>query len=163
MDTNRKIPILAIHITNLNTKFWDQVEISYAKQEDTRILVKLLQSKKSRPDLVSGLGDKWSKDFQSGRFILLDGLLYRRTANKCAMVLVEKDTIAQVIITDRDPKFTSEFWRSLFNLLGTQLSFCETQVSQTSPSSSLCHHPDYKVPVSPLPPNSVEILSASFY
>jgi hypothetical protein len=248
MDTNRKIPILAIHVTNLNTKFWDQVESSYAKQEDTRILLKLLQSKKSRPDLVSGLNDKWSKDFQSGRFVLLDGLLYRRTANQCAMVLVEKDTIAQVIkechnnisawwpkwrkevkeycatcdryqkanketgkrfgllqkitepwsrwevinmdfvtalppagkenfnavlvivdrfskqarflpchkentameialifwnkvisnvgcpqviITDRDPKFTSEFWRSLFNLLGTQLSFSTAYHPQT--------------------------------
>lgn len=29
----------------------------------------------------------------------------------------------KIIISDRDPKFTSEFWKCLFDLLGTKLSF----------------------------------------
>ena len=30
---------------------------------------------------------------------------------------------AKVIISDRDPQFTSKFWTSLFDLLGTDLRF----------------------------------------
>jgi hypothetical protein len=32
--------------------------------------------------------------------------------------------VSRVIISDRDPRFTSNFWRTLFRLLGTKLSFC---------------------------------------
>ena len=31
--------------------------------------------------------------------------------------------LPEVIISDRDPRFTSHFWRSLFDLLGTDLRF----------------------------------------
>jgi hypothetical protein len=31
--------------------------------------------------------------------------------------------LSRVIISDRDPRFTSHFWRTLFRLLGTNLSF----------------------------------------
>ena len=31
--------------------------------------------------------------------------------------------LAKIIISQRDPRFTSNFWRSLFQELGTQLSF----------------------------------------
>ena len=30
---------------------------------------------------------------------------------------------SEVIISDRDPHFTSKFWKSLFDLLGTDLCF----------------------------------------
>jgi hypothetical protein len=35
------------------------------------------------------------------------------------------------IITDRDPKFTSEFWRNLYDLCGTQLKFSTAYHPQT--------------------------------
>ena len=31
--------------------------------------------------------------------------------------------LPEVIISDRDPRFTSKFWRALFDLLGTDLRF----------------------------------------
>ncbi|MBW0590198.1 hypothetical protein O181_129913 [Austropuccinia psidii MF-1] len=31
--------------------------------------------------------------------------------------------VPKVIITDRDPKFTSEFWTNLYDMLGTKLAF----------------------------------------
>ncbi|MBW0488089.1 hypothetical protein O181_027804 [Austropuccinia psidii MF-1] len=31
--------------------------------------------------------------------------------------------VPQIIISDRDPKFTSEFWTNLYDMLGTNLAF----------------------------------------
>ncbi|MBW0466139.1 hypothetical protein O181_005854 [Austropuccinia psidii MF-1] len=31
--------------------------------------------------------------------------------------------VPKIIISDRDPKFTSQFWTSLYDMLGTKLSF----------------------------------------
>ncbi|MBW0487051.1 hypothetical protein O181_026766 [Austropuccinia psidii MF-1] len=31
--------------------------------------------------------------------------------------------VPNIIISDRDPKFTSEFWTNLYDLLGTKLAF----------------------------------------
>ena len=40
--------------------------------------------------------------------------------------------IPKVIISDRDPKFTSNFWRSLFKGLNTTLNFSTSFHSQTN-------------------------------
>jgi len=39
--------------------------------------------------------------------------------------------LPKIIISDRDPKFTSEFWRSLHGLLGTKLAFSTAHHPQT--------------------------------
>ncbi|MBW0589588.1 hypothetical protein O181_129303 [Austropuccinia psidii MF-1] len=38
--------------------------------------------------------------------------------------------IPKIIISDRDPKFTSEFWTNLYDMLGTELSFSTAYHSQ---------------------------------
>jgi transposase InsO family protein len=39
--------------------------------------------------------------------------------------------IPKIIISDRDPKFTSEFWRNLHDMLGTKLAFSTAYHPQT--------------------------------
>ena len=43
--------------------------------------------------------------------------------------------LPEVIISDRDPRFTSHFWRSLFDLLGTDLRFSAVFYLQTNGQS----------------------------
>ncbi|MBW0591264.1 hypothetical protein O181_130979 [Austropuccinia psidii MF-1] len=42
--------------------------------------------------------------------------------------------VPMIIISDRDPKFTSEFWTNLYDILGTKLSFYTAYHSQTDGS-----------------------------
>ncbi|MBW0497285.1 hypothetical protein O181_037000 [Austropuccinia psidii MF-1] len=39
--------------------------------------------------------------------------------------------VPKIIISDRDPKLTSEFWTNLFDLLGTKLPFSTAYHPQT--------------------------------
>ncbi|MBW0515910.1 hypothetical protein O181_055625 [Austropuccinia psidii MF-1] len=39
--------------------------------------------------------------------------------------------VPKIIISDRDPKFTSEFWTNLYDMLGTKLSFSTASHPQT--------------------------------
>ncbi|MBW0461434.1 hypothetical protein O181_001149 [Austropuccinia psidii MF-1] len=39
--------------------------------------------------------------------------------------------VPKIIISDRDPKFTSEFWTDLYEMLGTKLSFSTYYHAQT--------------------------------
>ena len=43
--------------------------------------------------------------------------------------------LPEVIISDRDPRFTGKFWESLFDLLGTDLRFTTTYHPQTDGQS----------------------------
>ena len=43
--------------------------------------------------------------------------------------------LPEVIISDRDPRFTSKFWQSLFDLLGTDLRFSTAYHPQTDGQS----------------------------
>ncbi|MBW0472095.1 hypothetical protein O181_011810 [Austropuccinia psidii MF-1] len=39
--------------------------------------------------------------------------------------------VPKIIISDRDPKFTSEFWTNLYKMLGTKLEFSTAYHPQT--------------------------------
>ncbi|MBW0494451.1 hypothetical protein O181_034166 [Austropuccinia psidii MF-1] len=39
--------------------------------------------------------------------------------------------VPRIIISDRDPKFTSQFWTNLYDMLGTKLAFYTAYHPQT--------------------------------
>lgn len=86
-------------------------------------------------DFVTGL-PPGGKDSFNGVLVVFNGFLKRARFLPCYKESTALDTMLifwnliisevgcpKVIITDRDPKFTSEFWKSLFELLGTKFSF----------------------------------------
>ncbi|MBW0527445.1 hypothetical protein O181_067160 [Austropuccinia psidii MF-1] len=45
--------------------------------------------------------------------------------------IISKCGVPKIIISERDPKFTSQFWTNLYDMLGTKLSFSTDYHSQT--------------------------------
>ncbi|MBW0546873.1 hypothetical protein O181_086588 [Austropuccinia psidii MF-1] len=45
--------------------------------------------------------------------------------------IISTCVVSKIIISDRDPKFTSEFWTNLYDMLGTKLAFSTVYHSQT--------------------------------
>ncbi|MBW0477388.1 hypothetical protein O181_017103 [Austropuccinia psidii MF-1] len=86
-------------------------------------------------DWVTGLVPGGKENFNAC-LIIVDGLRMSVQYLPCYKEDTEMDTallfwnniistcgVPKVIISDRDPKFTSEFWISLYDILGTKLSF----------------------------------------
>ncbi|MBW0593598.1 hypothetical protein O181_133313 [Austropuccinia psidii MF-1] len=92
-------------------------------------------------DWVTGLVPDGKQNYTS--FLIIVGrlnkilrcLLYHKedTAMDTALLLwnniISTCGVHKIIISDRDPKFTSEFWTNLYDMLETKLSF------------STAHHP----------------------
>jgi hypothetical protein len=93
----REVPIMAIAISGLASEFWDAVETSYEADKNTACLVTLLKSKHAQQPLVEQMDEPWKSSFMAGQFVLLDGLLYHRSANHCALVLVAGEHIVSVL------------------------------------------------------------------
>ncbi|MBW0478580.1 hypothetical protein O181_018295 [Austropuccinia psidii MF-1] len=57
------------------------------------------------------------------------------TANNTSLLfwnnIISTCGVPKIIISDRDPKFTSEFWRNLYDILGTKLAFSTAYPPQT--------------------------------
>ncbi|MBW0504819.1 hypothetical protein O181_044534 [Austropuccinia psidii MF-1] len=45
--------------------------------------------------------------------------------------IISTHGVPKIIISDRDPKFTSEFWTNLYDMLGTKLAFSTAYHAQT--------------------------------
>ncbi|MBW0475290.1 hypothetical protein O181_015005 [Austropuccinia psidii MF-1] len=86
-------------------------------------------------DCVTGLVPGGKKNFNSF-LIIVDRLCKSMRCLPCHKEDTAMDTallfwiniistcgIPKIIISDRDPKFTSEFWKSLYDILGTKFEF----------------------------------------
>ncbi|MBW0586993.1 hypothetical protein O181_126708 [Austropuccinia psidii MF-1] len=63
------------------------------------------------------------------------GLGYRTCPRRQGELQCLLNHIPNIIISDRDPKFTSEFWTNLYETLGTKLAFSTTYHPQTDGSA----------------------------
>ncbi|MBW0506099.1 hypothetical protein O181_045814 [Austropuccinia psidii MF-1] len=55
----------------------------------------------------------------------------KENSNACLVIVDSQMWSPKIIINDRDPKFTSEFWTNLYDMLGTKLAFSTAYHPQT--------------------------------
>ncbi|MBW0536275.1 hypothetical protein O181_075990 [Austropuccinia psidii MF-1] len=94
-------------------------------------------------DWVTGLSPEGKEKFNTW-LIIVDSLSKSVRCLPCHKADTDMDTallfwnniistcgVPKIIISDRDPKFTSEFWNSLYDVLGTKIDFCTAYHPQT--------------------------------
>ncbi|GJP80144.1 hypothetical protein CLOP_g10370 [Closterium sp. NIES-67] len=72
------------------------------------------------------------KFFRMGHFIPTDTAAHiEETTQLFVRCIVSQHGIPTILISDRDPKFTSKFWKELMSLLGTKLAMSSAYHPQT--------------------------------
>ncbi|MBW0538899.1 hypothetical protein O181_078614 [Austropuccinia psidii MF-1] len=74
-EASTQIPIEGISVTDLNTKFFEEVRNSFTKDKNCSILFKLINKDSKDNNLIHALDEIWKKSYDEGRFHLLDGLI----------------------------------------------------------------------------------------
>ncbi|MBW0587118.1 hypothetical protein O181_126833 [Austropuccinia psidii MF-1] len=96
-EASPQIPIEGISVTDLNTRFFEEVRNSYTQDQNCRILWQLLPKDCKDNSLIHVLDEIWNKSYDEGRFHLLDGIIYHRTKHKCVMKVVDRSLINLVL------------------------------------------------------------------
>lgn len=93
------LPIGSLTLVSIHNEIFDTIKDGYSQHSDFSRICAALSNNIDRPsDLMSSLPPNLSTDFQSGRFLMLDGLLYRKTG--LASTLVIADTITRTKILE---------------------------------------------------------------
>ncbi|MBW0489354.1 hypothetical protein O181_029069 [Austropuccinia psidii MF-1] len=70
---------------------------TYAKHNQCRILLQLLQQKYRSPELEFQLAEPWLRDYKYKTFFLIDGLLYHREKHTSALTVIDRDQISLIL------------------------------------------------------------------
>ncbi|MBW0568941.1 hypothetical protein O181_108656 [Austropuccinia psidii MF-1] len=84
-------------VTDIGTKFFNQVKESYKTYKKCHILCQPLLKDCKYPSLSSKLDEIWKKAYGEGIFHLLDGILYHRTKHTCVMALRDRTLIETML------------------------------------------------------------------
>ncbi|MBW0469168.1 hypothetical protein O181_008883 [Austropuccinia psidii MF-1] len=141
-------PILGISSLELHNRSLHTVKSPYAKHEQCSILISPLRQKYRNPELESKLEEVWIRDYKDNKLLTIDGLLYHRDKHNNALIMTERDHVTlvlqechdcqymvhmktcgvpKIILSDRDLKFPSEFWKNLYNILETNFALSTAQ------------------------------------
>ncbi|MBW0542373.1 hypothetical protein O181_082088, partial [Austropuccinia psidii MF-1] len=83
LEAEPQITIEGINITDIGTKFFDEVRESYKQDKNFHILTSLLDKNCKNTSLVNALDEVWKNSYSEGRFHLFDGIIYHRTKHSC--------------------------------------------------------------------------------
>ncbi|MBW0568734.1 hypothetical protein O181_108449 [Austropuccinia psidii MF-1] len=92
-----QIPVEGISVTDLNTKFFEEVRNSYTQDMNCSILFQLLTKDFKDSSLIHALDEIWKKSYDEGIFHLLDGIIYHRTKHTCVTTVVDRYLIDLVL------------------------------------------------------------------
>ncbi|MBW0497417.1 hypothetical protein O181_037132 [Austropuccinia psidii MF-1] len=82
-----QISIEGINITDVRTKFFEEVRESYKKDKNCHILTSLLDKYCKDKALADSLDEIWKTPYDNGRSHLFDGILYHMSKHTCVIVL----------------------------------------------------------------------------
>ncbi|MBW0535191.1 hypothetical protein O181_074906 [Austropuccinia psidii MF-1] len=89
--------IECICVTDIGTEFFNQAKERYKMDKNYHILCQLLMKDCKDPSLSSKLDEIWKKEYDEGRFHLLDGILYHRTKHTCVLALKDRTLINTIL------------------------------------------------------------------
>ncbi|MBW0544985.1 hypothetical protein O181_084700 [Austropuccinia psidii MF-1] len=89
--------IEGICLTDIGTELFNKVNESYKIHKNCHILCQLLMKDCKDPSLSSKLDETWKKEYDEGRFHLLDGILHHGTKNTCVMSLTNRTIINTIL------------------------------------------------------------------
>ncbi|MBW0554100.1 hypothetical protein O181_093815 [Austropuccinia psidii MF-1] len=86
-EANTQIPIEGINITDIVTKFFEEVRELHMQDTNCHILTSLLDKDSKDTSLVNALDEVWNNYYSEGRFHFFDGIIYHGTQHSCVMTL----------------------------------------------------------------------------
>ncbi|MBW0497834.1 hypothetical protein O181_037549 [Austropuccinia psidii MF-1] len=92
-ETFPHIPIEGISVTDLNTTSFEDVRNSYTQDRNCSILCQLLTKYCKDNALIHSLYEICKKEYDEGRFHLLDGIIYHRTKHTCVIKVVDSTAV----------------------------------------------------------------------
>ncbi|MBW0483173.1 hypothetical protein O181_022888 [Austropuccinia psidii MF-1] len=93
----RETPILGLSSSELHNEFLKAVMKTYAKHNQCRLLLKILQQNYSSPELEAQLEEPLLRDYKDNKFFLIDGLLYHRGKHTSALTVIDRDHISLIL------------------------------------------------------------------
>ncbi|MBW0502144.1 hypothetical protein O181_041859 [Austropuccinia psidii MF-1] len=84
-------------VTDIGTDFFNQAKEGYKMDKNCHILCQILMKDCKDPSLSSKLDKIWKREYDEGRFHLLDGILYHRTKHTWVMALTARTLINTIL------------------------------------------------------------------
>ncbi|GAA6022504.1 hypothetical protein JCM10207_008535 [Rhodosporidiobolus poonsookiae] len=110
LGTEPEPRVQALSFALLDDEFFEKVRRSYNSSRDfSRIRSALAEPEKDSSALLASVDAAVKKNFNDGRFILLDGLLYRREGSAVALVVLDVETRASLLASCHDEVTSGHF------------------------------------------------------
>ena len=98
---------MGISVSSLKDEFFESIVESHSKNKNTTIIMEALKSDFKDLGLLNGLETSWKNNFDEGRSVLLDGILYYEGNNTCILVIVDKTHINDILFECHDNMFSA--------------------------------------------------------
>ncbi|MBW0525769.1 hypothetical protein O181_065484 [Austropuccinia psidii MF-1] len=97
LEAESHIPITGINITDIGTKFFEEVRESYKQDNNCLILTSLLDKDCKDTSLVNALDEASKNSYSEGRFHFFDGLFTTEPKNSSVMTLCSRLLINTIL------------------------------------------------------------------
>ncbi|GEM07822.1 retrotransposon polyprotein [Rhodotorula toruloides] len=110
LSTEPDLRVQALSFAMLDDSFFEAIRRSYTDDKDfSKIHLALREFEKDHKALIASLPSKLKADFEAGRFLLLDELVYRRKGSRTSLVVLDKDVRTSALSACHDEVTSGHF------------------------------------------------------